>query len=270
MSGRVVGWAFDMPDLTPTQKLTLVALADNASDDGTCWPSQRTLANKTGLSERTVRTALKALEARGLLSRRPRLRNDGKGRTSDLYKLSVHQPATVAASEGPTGNSRQYQPEAVAAKPSVEPSKNKNQKLSSPSQAQVTVFQHWVAVFRKDPMRTKLNDARRRKIAARLQEGYTVDDLCLAITGATKDDWLMGRDPRSKGYTDLVTILRDGAQVERLASNGRKEKDAMDPEQRAKRFERRVQMMMNNTGVSREEAEDMVRYSQEAAGVASH
>jgi DNA-binding MarR family transcriptional regulator len=125
MSGRVVGWAFAQPDLSASQKLTLVALADNASDDGTCWPSQTALASKTGLSERTVRTSLGELEKRDLLSRQSRLREDGRGRTSDLYSLAVDdQPATASARSRPTGNLRHDQPATAAREPSGEPSRS--------------------------------------------------------------------------------------------------------------------------------------------------
>lgn len=49
-------------------KLILLAVADHAHDDGTgAWPSQTTLAEKTGLSERTVRRELKRLEQMGEL-----------------------------------------------------------------------------------------------------------------------------------------------------------------------------------------------------------
>jgi hypothetical protein len=53
--------------MSPTQKAVLMALADNASDHGVCWPSIPTLCIKTCLAKSTVITALQALESAGLL-----------------------------------------------------------------------------------------------------------------------------------------------------------------------------------------------------------
>jgi hypothetical protein len=51
----------------PTDKLVLLALADNANDEGFCWPSIRTLESKTSLSNRTVRYSIKRLKENGHL-----------------------------------------------------------------------------------------------------------------------------------------------------------------------------------------------------------
>jgi hypothetical protein len=77
------------------------------------------------------------------------------------------------------------------------------------------VFVHWQAVLMPGAKKTT---ERINRIKARLKEGFTVEQLCQAIDGAANDDWLMGRDPKSRpgGYRDLKTVLRDAAQVERL------------------------------------------------------
>ena len=65
--------------------------------------------------------------------------------------------------------------------------------------------------------RAKLDFARETKIKARLKD-FSPKDLCRAIIGATKDNWIMGRDPGTHGkkYNDFKTIFRDNAQVERF------------------------------------------------------
>src|SRR5690606_28166237 len=45
----------------------LISLADNANDEGVCWPSIASIAERTCLSERAVRNSLRALEELGLL-----------------------------------------------------------------------------------------------------------------------------------------------------------------------------------------------------------
>ena len=40
MSGKVVGWAMEQITGSPTAKLVLIKLADNANEHGICWPSK--------------------------------------------------------------------------------------------------------------------------------------------------------------------------------------------------------------------------------------
>lgn len=65
-----VVWELDLP---PGEKLVLLALADQANDEGTqCWPSVPTIARRSGQGDRTVRRALEHLEAKGHLTRQHR------------------------------------------------------------------------------------------------------------------------------------------------------------------------------------------------------
>ena len=59
-------WALD---LDHTKKIVLLALADNANDDGDCYPSIATITRKCGLSERTVQSVISSLEELGKVSR---------------------------------------------------------------------------------------------------------------------------------------------------------------------------------------------------------
>lgn len=87
MSIEMLNWAFHLQMESPTDKLVLIALADHANHDGASWPSIARLCLFTALSERTVRTALRRLEADGLLQTVTE-----NGRTN-RYKLT---PATTA------------------------------------------------------------------------------------------------------------------------------------------------------------------------------
>ena len=58
-------WGLNM---SPTNKLVLLALADCADDAGKCWPSVATLAAKCCLSKRSVLRAIDALENDGFVS----------------------------------------------------------------------------------------------------------------------------------------------------------------------------------------------------------
>ena len=94
-----MNWAWHQ-DLKPVPKLVLMALADAADDQGTCWPSVATIANKVGVSTRTVRRVMQALTSCELLTAEPRYRGDGSC-SSNRYRLSLegvticHRPLTV-------------------------------------------------------------------------------------------------------------------------------------------------------------------------------
>lgn len=58
--------------MSPIQKGVLIALADQANDQGVCWPAVETIAERTCASERAVQEALKWLEEHGAISRERR------------------------------------------------------------------------------------------------------------------------------------------------------------------------------------------------------
>jgi DNA-binding transcriptional MocR family regulator len=86
MSVYVMAWAWEQ-DCTPTEKFVLLALADHAKDDGTCWPGMKRLAEKTGFTRRTILNAIKSLGSKGLLESSPR-HNAGL-QTTNLYFLQA-------------------------------------------------------------------------------------------------------------------------------------------------------------------------------------
>jgi len=54
--------------LTATEKLVLLKLADNANDDGVCWPSHDSIAAACEISKRSVIRAIKAIEAKAMIN----------------------------------------------------------------------------------------------------------------------------------------------------------------------------------------------------------
>lgn len=87
MSVQALSSAFAVRGVNASEKLVLLALANYADRELRCWPSQKTLSEDTELGERTVWGALKGLEARGLLTRKPRYRDDG-ARSTDVFTLN--------------------------------------------------------------------------------------------------------------------------------------------------------------------------------------
>jgi len=90
MSVHISGAVWQL-DLTPTQKLVMLALADQANDKGQCWPSVGNIEERTGLDPRTVQRVLRQLEKLGMLGIKQR-----NGHSS-LYQLPViHSPRRPA------------------------------------------------------------------------------------------------------------------------------------------------------------------------------
>lgn len=67
MSIRIMTWVWDHSRSAGPERLVLLALADNANDEGECWPSIATIAAKTLISERSVQRHLRSLELRGVV-----------------------------------------------------------------------------------------------------------------------------------------------------------------------------------------------------------
>jgi len=106
-------WEVDLPD---SEKIVLLALADNANDEGGCWPSIATIAKKCSKGERTVQCAIKALCDKGHLSRIEKL---GKGVTYTVHPRSGCTPAKSAPRNPRTPAAAAPTPAAAAPKPSM-------------------------------------------------------------------------------------------------------------------------------------------------------
>ena len=90
VSIRVMAWAWSTR-LPPMPKLVLMALADDADDNGFCFPSQRRLAWKCTISERTARRMVSLLASKSYVTIEPRFSKD-RSRTSNAYRLAVGNP----------------------------------------------------------------------------------------------------------------------------------------------------------------------------------
>jgi uncharacterized phage protein (TIGR02220 family) len=76
------------------------------------------------------------------------------------------------------------------------------------------VFAYWQTKL--DKPRSRLTDRRRDAIRARLSDGYTVDDIKLAIDGIHKSKWHNGDNDRGMEFNDVELVCRTGEHVERF------------------------------------------------------
>jgi len=76
------------------------------------------------------------------------------------------------------------------------------------------VFEHWVKALGKRPGTTRLTAPRRKKITARLAEGYSVEEICSAVDNIARSPFHRGDNDDGREYTDLELICRNGGKLE--------------------------------------------------------
>jgi len=82
MSNYLITWAWKDAKITdPTCLLVLLSIADQANDDGFCWPSIRSTARRCRISERQVQRWMRELEDVGILTVQVR------PGTSNMYQI---------------------------------------------------------------------------------------------------------------------------------------------------------------------------------------
>ena len=87
-------WMVISEDVTAHMIPVYVALGTWTDRDGTAWPSVKNIATRAKISDRAVRSALRDLEAMGLVETTARTTNDN-GRTSNMYRLNVGRRAVA-------------------------------------------------------------------------------------------------------------------------------------------------------------------------------
>ena len=165
----------------PLRKLVLIKLADNANDQGECWPSYQYIADQCEISKRSVISHINALCESGLLTK---IYRDGtlKGNSSNLYCLTIGGEFTAP----PSANAAP--PSANAAPP---PSANAAPRISNSLEPV------------KEPV---IKDTRKQKDAFMLPDG---------LNQFAWDRWIEYRkQARLKAYTN--TPMSAGVQAKKL------------------------------------------------------
>lgn len=96
MSTIIMAQCWTLDGMSAPQKAVLISLADQANDDGVCWPSVGTIARRTSLSQRAVQEALSWLQTTGAVFR------EYKPNSSTVYKVtpSSYSPAKAPKKRG--------------------------------------------------------------------------------------------------------------------------------------------------------------------------
>ncbi len=84
MSIKIMTAVFEYRAKNHTEKLVMLALADNASDEGECWPSLTTIASKCQLTKPGLHNVIKRLDKTGIIKR-----TSGGGRYANRYQFDA-------------------------------------------------------------------------------------------------------------------------------------------------------------------------------------
>ncbi|HCO7468151.1 TPA: helix-turn-helix domain-containing protein [Escherichia coli] len=88
----------------PLRKLVLIKLADNANDNGECWPSYQHIADQCEVSRSTVKSHIRALEEMGILKRE--FRRKGELNQSNVFYLTLDNAQQIQPESGGAGAAR--------------------------------------------------------------------------------------------------------------------------------------------------------------------
>ena len=123
----------------PLRKLVLIKLADNANDQGECWPSYQHIADQCEIARSTVKNHVRELEKSGFLRRE--YRKNGAKNQSNIFHLNLGQQITGVgrqitqgrASDNPGGGASDNPRTSHSLEPVSEPVKEPENKPSPTS-----------------------------------------------------------------------------------------------------------------------------------------
>ena len=191
-------------DIHHAQKMVLLALCDNANDQGECYPSISTLVRKCSMSERGIQNHIKALEKAGIVTREMRT-----GR-STIYHLTpanyappqTMHPRTVCT---PPPHSLHPTPANCAPITIIEPSSNQKNKrvYAKPDEVSDQTWNDFLLIrkAKKAPItETSMNAIKREADKA----GYSLEEAihycCERNWQSFKAEWVPAKLQAVKDY----------------------------------------------------------------------
>jgi hypothetical protein len=190
MSIKIMTAVWDREDLSSTQKLVLLALADWANDEGLCWPSINRLATKASLTSRAVQKTIRSLEKVGFIKREEVL---GKG---NRYWVStplndVHPCTTFTTPL----NDVHPTPEPCSSNTSMIQQLTTNYIKGIPDWMPIDCWQGWVEMRkqRKRPLTDRAKTRAINKLEALHTAGHDIGEL---LDRSTINGWLDIYEPK--------------------------------------------------------------------------
>lgn len=209
--GRVPKVA-DLGKVQTRASLTALVAAGLLHDDGDCWLVHEYTTWQTASSELSAKRSAAGSKgaARRWHDKAPAdNKPDGNGHATPMA-IAIGKP--IAESEPESESEEDLS--LSAEQPTTDRARRETAQIRE-------VFGHWVAAMGKDPGRP-IGKTRAGKIRARLREGFSVDELKLAIDGCRASSWHMGDNPEGARYDEVGRIFNNTESVEKFMGRGRK------------------------------------------------
>lgn len=228
MSITVQAWVYQHSEARLADRLVLLAIADEADDDGTgAFPSLRRIAHKARVAVGTASEAVRRLEAAGVLEV-DRPERTGRGH---FNRYRVLMGPSEGSDTEPSGEPRNDQ-ERAETRGNARPRGGTNpltHQPTNPSSSQPSVELVLVEPSQEDAVgmvfeawktatghpRAKL-DAKRRRVIQRALKDFAPEELAEACVGVSKSPFHQGQNERGVVYDGLELVLRDAEHIERF------------------------------------------------------
>lgn len=225
MSTKVSDWAFDEQGLTMGQKLVLIALADNASDEGYCWPGIGHITWKTCMSRRAIQIVCRQLEEKKILRVEKRYDDNGRQKSNAYYLIAPKKRANItditegaAYAPSPPEGCSSFIPEGAADARGRGQQMHPNHNIESSNEPSIQdVFDFWVD--KTGYTGSIFSDKRKALLKARLKEGFTIERLKTAVIGITENTHNRGDNKSGTVFLSFELIFRNAEKVEQYENN---------------------------------------------------
>jgi hypothetical protein len=198
VSVQAIAWVLTNSQAKGAARCVLLSIANHVDPDGSGWVHVRRVLSEANCSLDSYRRAVQEAEDRNEIVRQTHA--GGSIRMHDAHRPNLFVFPALAA--GDLGL----------------PAPTKGKQQAETGADVLRIFEHWVNSSGRDPVRTRLTTQRKRKVQARLNEGYTIDEILAAIEGVRQSSFHQGVNDSGTRYDDLTVICRDGSQVERFAA----------------------------------------------------
>ena len=216
MSIQVINQVWNTPCKTHTQKLVLIALADNANDQRVCWPSIDYLARRCDLSRQGVMNQIELLLKSKLLKVK---KSDGRVNVYELFpnqstpwtgsKAPVHAVDPSTALTPPVNHVDYHQSTPLTPpvhavdpnrkEPSDEPPRTVKRESDASLSLSVEVFNAWNETAKATdglPACLVMSDSRRRKLAVRVKDPFFSANWKASLEKVSKSAFCLGCSER--------------------------------------------------------------------------
>ena len=165
-----------------SRKLVLIKLADNANDNGLCWPSHQYIADQCEMSKRSVISHISKLEDMGFLTIQRRKKESG-GNQSNYYHIHIDgvKNLHVGSENSAPSPSENFAPRTChSLEPVKEPigsSDDKPEEVKPKTKNQYP--EEFEAIWKEKPERHGTNPKPKafKAYSARLKDGHKPEDI---------------------------------------------------------------------------------------------